>query len=120
MPNGAMSEEKCNMSDQCCSDENSDEVSEDAANSSALKNSTDYSDENAKESDEWNSGDEEEERRKNEEEDKRHANAISELRKILLEEDVSMEDKSKIMDEIRVKEKKKAEENLQRQRSVFQ
>ncbi|KRX43603.1 hypothetical protein T05_13613, partial [Trichinella murrelli] len=116
MPDGAMSEEKCNMSDQCCSDENSDEVCEDAANSSALKNSTDYSDENAKESDEWNSGDEEEERRKNEEEDKRHVNAISELKKILLEEDVSMEDKSKIMDEIRVKEEKKAEENLKRQR----
>ncbi|KRX28319.1 hypothetical protein T07_4706, partial [Trichinella nelsoni] len=113
MPDGAMSEEKCNMSDQCCSDENSDE---DAANSSALKNSTDNSDENAKESDEWNSGDEEEERRKNEEEDKRHVNAFSELRKILFEEDVSMEDKSKIMDEIRVKEEKKAEENLQRQR----
>ncbi|KRZ77536.1 hypothetical protein T10_5802 [Trichinella papuae] len=116
MTDGAMSEEKCNMSDQSCSDENSDEVCEDAANSSALKNSTDDSDENAKESDEWNSGDEEEERRKNEEEDKRHASVISELRKILLEEDVSMEDKGKIMDEIRVKEEKKAEENIQRQR----
>ncbi|KRY83852.1 hypothetical protein T4D_6882 [Trichinella pseudospiralis] len=116
MTDGAMSEEKCNMSVQSCSDENSDEVCEDEANSSALKNSTDDSEENAKESDEWNSGDEEEERRKNEEEDKRHASAISELRKILLEEDVSMEDKSKIMDEIRVKEEKKAEENIQRQR----
>ncbi|KRZ45802.1 hypothetical protein T4C_6877 [Trichinella pseudospiralis] len=116
MTDGAMSEEKCNMSVQSCSDENSDEVCEDEANSSALKNSTDDSDGNAKESDEWNSGDEEEERRKNEEEDKRHASAISELRKILLEEDVSMEDKSKIMDEIRVKEEKKAEENIQRQR----